>query len=491
MSADYEGEDPEKGVHLSFKADLAPLELGDESLDGTPITTARGVESKIVNGQKFLNLSLKEDRIHQGKKQVLALLYLYDGQNSASFWRWVDVSADGKGISFNADLSASDATPISQTGLQKMINKKLIGAKFSLIIGFDAPGADNQAIFRNKGAKWITAGGETTLPSDYVMLKSEGNELEERTVKDRPNAVQVKGGGSITLKMQGYLLAVRFQNKFPKEAVKMAWKSVSRLPYVSDYAGEEIKPVTRATVKLINRPAAKIRFNLTGLSALYENKISFNTSGKGSFSINPYPAAPSGPKQTGPNYLTSLFPEGLNRVASQVPRFSPNNIGDGGVLSIAPEGIDAPTRGQTSLVAGESFITIYCPNPNDTGKIGWEPYETFFYDGSAFSSAYVARPNGVVARQYFRFRFADANPASNKNKVTKKKMGADGKIYPILFIIHNGSGDAAVDQSPETKYGEFMQRMFKLPGQGKQQFFDGYTQRNTSALHRTSDTSYN
>ena len=71
-------------------------------------------------------------------------------------------------------------------------------------------------------------------------------------------------------------------------------------------------------------------------------------------------------------------------------RRNPTNIGQNGVFKI-PVSTGAARTNESAKVGypGEPVIIFYCPDPKDSGAIGYEPAEVYFYDGSVFASDVV------------------------------------------------------------------------------------------------------
>lgn len=447
---------PTGSARLNFTAELEELEDSKVDLDGKPLPESRGVDAGFGRDSKVLSLKLKEDTPGSGK--VKAFLYFSDATGSAFVERDVNVTDAGKGISFDHALNKPSGSAI----LDKMIDKNFAGVKLTVVVGATRSG--QKVVFQNKGAAFTTGTTSVDLPNNYVLLKSEGNVLT--ATPGRPYV----GAHNIKLKMQGYMLAVRIRNTFPERAVKYTWAKAIKSPFTSDFQGNEVWG--RENYRFIKRPALEARFNIKELSAVYQNVISVGRDGR--VSVSPDAGTRQAQKDPAYNYNTV----GL-KVADQARgdvgvRRNPTNIGQNGVFKIPV----ATGAARTNVSAkdgfpGEPVIIFYCPDPKDSGAIGYEPAEVYFYDGSVFSSDLVTKFNRDPHRA-FKLKYAD-------NWVKKdgaKQPSVEGKVYPILLKVvpHTDEGETSF-YSLLDYHKAFRSKMFKDYSVTWTSIYNGYTPR--------------
>ena len=446
VPADTPAGDASNTVRLSFQGDLEPFEIANEGLNGESLQGARTVETSVDHDQpvvggkaKFINFKIQASGTNDdgsAKTTAPALMYLYDNEGQVSFWRELNVSEDGKSVSHELDLNVLKAKlgGTQQTNFQRMLDKNMSGVKMSIILGFDK----GKLGFTNKGARLVTFGNGkvTQLPSDFVMLKSEGNEVELRQGKDRdrPNELRIKDNKRIKLSMQGYLIGVRFRNSFPEKVYRMGWDSPLAEPHHLGANGQRVPSNDRSKFGFAKRPALEINLYLSGglrggvpqtLSAAYATKLSLDNSGK--FKVDP-------------EYLDALNKElkvntpGLKKETSANSiRYKVTNIGPDGMLEIPVD----QSRTANKLNEGEQFVLIYCPIPHEFGSIAWKPVSWYFYDGSPFSKQYTGKG-------YTYYRLQDKDNVIVKRRDTgdgtgkpswNRQQKADGKVYLPMFEI--------------------------------------------------------
>ena len=447
---------PTGSARLNFTAELEELEDSKVDLDGKPLPESRGVDAGFGRDSKVLSLKLKEDTPGSGK--VKAFLYFSDATGSAFVERDVNVTDAGKGISFDHALNK----PSGSTILDKMIDKNFAGVKLTVVVGATRSG--QKVVFQNKGAAFTTGTTSVDLPNNYVLLKSEGNVLT--ATPGRPYV----GAHNIKLKMQGYMLAVRIRNTFPERAVKYTWAKAIKSPFTSDFQGNEVWG--RENYRFIKRPALEARFNIKELSAVYQNVVSVGRDSR--VSVSPDAGTKQAQKDQLYNYNTQGLVVARPERGDRGVRRNPVNIGQNGVFKIPV----ATGAARTNVSAkdgfpGEPVIIFYCPDPKDSGAIGYEPAEVYFYDGSVFSSDLVTKFNRDPHRT-FKLKYAD-------NWVKKdgaKQPSVEGKVYPILLKVvpHTDEGETSF-YSLLDYHKAFRSKMFKDYSVTWTSIYNGYTPR--------------
>jgi|GEM_PF-693240 hypothetical protein len=447
---------PTGSARLNFTAELEELEDSKVDLDGKPLPESRGVDAGFGRDSKVLSLKLKEDTPGSGK--VKAFLYFSDATGSAFVERDVNVTDAGKGISFDHALNK----PSGSTILDKMIDKNFAGVKLTVVVGATRSG--QKVVFQNKGAAFTTGTTSVDLPNNYVLLKSEGNVLT--ATPGRPYV----GAHNIKLKMQGYMLAVRIRNTFPERAVKYTWAKAIKSPFTSDFQGNEVWG--RENYRFIKRPALEARFNIKELSAVYQNVVSVGRDSR--VSVSPDAGTKQAQKDQLYNYNTQGLVVARPERGDRGVRRNPVNIGQNGVFKIPV----ATGAARTNVSAkdgfpGEPVIIFYCPDPKDSGAIGYEPAEVYFYDGSVFSSDLVTKFNHDPHRA-FKLKYAD-------NWVKKdgaKQPSVEGKVYPILLKVvpHTDEGETSF-YSLLDYHKAFRSKMFKDYSVTWTSIYNGYTPR--------------
>ena len=447
---------PTGSARLNFTAELEELEDSKVDLDGKPLPESRGVDAGFGRDSKVLSLKLKEDTLGSGK--VKAFLYFSDATGSAFVERDVNVTDGGKGISFDHALNKPSGSAV----LDKMIDKNFAGVKLTVVVGATRSG--NKVVFQNKGAAFTTGTTSVDLPNNYVLLKSEGNVLT--ATPGRPYV----GAHNIKLKMQGYMLAVRIRNTFPERAVKYTWAKAIKSPFTSDFQGNEVWG--RENYRFIKRPALEARFNIKELSAVYQNVVSVGRDSR--VSVSPDAGTKQAQKDQLYNYNTQGLVVARPERGDRGVRRNPVNIGQNGVFKIPV----ATGAARTNVSAkdgfpGEPVIIFYCPDPKDSGAIGYEPAEVYFYDGSVFSSDLVTKFNHDPHRA-FKLKYAD-------NWVKKdgaKQPSVEGKVYPILLKVvpHTDEGETSF-YSLLDYHKAFRSKMFKDYLVTWTSIYNGYTPR--------------
>ena len=447
IPADTPAGDASNTVRLSFQGDLEPFEIASEGLDGERLQGARTVETSVTHDQpvvggkaKFINFTMKHEKVNaDGKKVVPALMYLYDDQEEIAFWREVEVSEDGKSFSHEIDLNASKGTDNQKRIFKYMLDKKMVGIKMSIIFGY----TDTNRRFTNKGAQLVTfANGKTTaLPSNFVMLKSEGNPIEYRQGKlDRPNAIRIKDGARIKLKMQGYLLGIRFTNTFPAKMYRMNWTNVQEGPFLEDASGNKLADNDYTHAAYVLRPDAEIGLHFSGskgtgaerntLSALYETQIKFNST-LGRFQLEP---AFTGPYR---NLLNINTPGVTKYEVHNSVYYKVTGIGEDGLLKV-PVSTD---RQENKLDENEQIVLVYCPIPQDEGTISWKPENTYFYSGGKFGMLYSDLHHSYIGYRYL----------TGYNAFKKTKQGTEGRVYLPMFKVRP-SAETTVNGPVRTEF---------------------------------------
>lgn len=447
---------PTGSARLNFTAELEELEDSKVDLDGKPLPESRGVDAGFGRDSKVLSLKLKEDTPGSGK--VKAFLYFSDATGSAFVERDVNVTDGGKGISFDHALNKPSGSAV----LDKMIDKNFAGVKLTVVVGATRSG--NKVVFQNKGAAFTTGTTSVDLPNNYVLLKSEGNVLT--ATPGRPYV----GAHNIKLKMQGYMLAVRIRNTFPERAVKYTWAKAIKSPFTSDFQGNEVWG--RENYRFIKRPALEARFNIKELSAVYQNVVSVGRDSR--VSVSPDAGTKQAQKDQLYNYNTQGLVVARPERGDRGVRRNPVNIGQNGVFKIpVATGAARANVSAKDGFPGEPVIIFYCPDPKDSGAIGYEPAEVYFYDGSVFSSDLVTKFNHDPHRA-FKLKYAD-------NWVKKdgaKQPSVEGKVYPILLKVvpHTDEGETSF-YSLLDYHKAFRSKMFKDYLVTWTSIYNGYTPR--------------
>jgi len=413
-------------IRFRLRADIEPFQVAT-----TPYAaqqqSSRAVETTISGS--VVNRSIDYRLNPQEDGMVPALMYVYDSEGSIRIQTRLRVTKLGKGVEHFFAVQPEAGTPEAET-LQRMVGNKMQGAKLAFIIGYDK---GTEGTFTNKGAQRIHyTGRPARLPEDFILLKATDIPLELHGLGDRPGEVRVADGASIVLRMQGYLLGVRFDNGFPPQVRRHAWRQQQEAPYPVTASGA--KATSAAEEQLRFRPALQLRLRLSNLSATYQTQLAFDPKA-GDYTASPELDEPS---QLGHRRLTPRLTrlEGEHEGGKEDDFF---DSGSTGLLTVfAGNGGDA-----SAFSEGEQFVLLYCPNPRDTGSVAYYPIHKRYYDASPFSSLRDAE--GKI--RYYALR--------NRNNVIRKRrdtpmsdvkgkrdleQSADGRIFFVTFRLLQDEG---------------------------------------------------
>lgn len=373
-----------KGIRYSFDAEIEPFELATEGFDGSKTQTeeARAINTYFGPGNRkgskaeFISYKLS----NESDLQVRAVVY--DNQGVASFTAKAEVTPDGKGVHFN--FPEQNVGKI--LGLRAIFNRIKFGTsqnpRLALLVNSGKDGAWSDR-FDNKGAYLYeySAGKSIELPKNFVVLKSVENPLEYKNGK-----IQVKTGHQVKLKMQGYLLAIRFRNHAYPTVIKYTWKDLNGNPYQSNERGDAVSsPV------FVKRPDLRLTVRVQDLSFSHAVQFQFNRTDPNRFiteavikngTINKdYNTPGLIPSKTNSDEFTVRF-QNTNSHVVRVPvelgsasrRKKPN--GNPNVDRVAFE--------KTALREGEQIALLYCPDPVSSAIISFLADDTLFYDLSDF-----------------------------------------------------------------------------------------------------------
>nr|WP_311176304.1 hypothetical protein [uncultured Porphyromonas sp.] len=415
-------------LRLSLTADVAPFEAAQESFSDEGGQTARGTEL-VVGGPEINKVVTYKITPGAGGK-VPALLYLYDDKGGTFVNTSATVIRDGKGVNLSLGMLLDPTVPKNAT-LKRLAEKNMKDTKLSFIIGHDpAPKSGNDFVFTNKGIKKITyeEGKTQTLDNNYLLLKATGLPL---TYDAANKQISVANGTKVSLSMQGYLIGVRFRNRFPATMLKHRWtKSTGDIEMVDNNGNVTTDP---KQAKVVSRPPLGVVFRIENLSATYQTSITHNNT-LNKFEIGK-DLANVGHKDA--NILNKrTLTAGLERSMVRLPYQGGNdmehgNRGNENFLDVTNIGEFFVEIGSApddkKLSPGEQFILVYCPNPEDDGSIGYKSPMKLFYDDSPFSTTLGA--NGRRAFQSL----------ANKSNAFKKKstLAPDNKFHFVTFTMES------------------------------------------------------
>lgn len=411
-------------IRLSLSADVAPIELAQDNIFEGDGQEARGTELTVSgpNLKQAITYKITPDA---GDK-VPALLYLYDNAGGIFVNGAATVIKDGKGVNLSLGMLLDPAITKKSAVLKRLADKKMEGTKLSIIIGHEVkeeklPRSNQKVtkyVFTNKGAKKITykPGEKTTLSDNFILLKSTGLELEYDAATDM---ISVKGG-KVSLQMQGYLVAARFQNKFPSKMLHHRWDKISDRPYGVNAQGQRVTGY--AQMAEVNRPPLGVTLTVDNLSGTYQTLIEYNNT------LNRFKIGEDvdNTQYQDPNVLNKrTMTPGFKKVEGKGHGFREReNFLDAyaiGEAEIPVRSIDA-----TKFYDGEQFFLLYCPNPFDRGSIAYRSLMKLYYDGSPFATRHTE--NGGYAFCYLK---------NKNNSFRKTKNAAGNKYYYVTFPIES------------------------------------------------------
>ena len=171
----------EEGVRLNFTA-----QIEDETLKALETNVGGSTQKPLVS--------------FRGSNTVKAWIYIVDKNGLVvKTQKVLKVSDNGKQLSYEG-IVAPEGTPIDNAT-----------AKISVYVGLGDDGR-----FDNKGFRGVLNFGSqsTSLPEDYVVLKSENNPLTyvPRSLSGKQH--EYKTSGKLNFKMSGHLFVIRFRNEF-------------------------------------------------------------------------------------------------------------------------------------------------------------------------------------------------------------------------------------------------------------------------------------
>ena len=400
-------------IRLSLSADVAPIELAQDNIFGGDGQEARGTELT-VSGPN-LNKAITYKITPDAGDKVPALLYLYDNVGWISVNSFATVIKDGKGVNLSLGMLLDPKVAKGGT-LKRLADKKMKGTKLSIMIGHEVEGP--KYFFTNKGAQKITykPGEKTTLSNNFLLLKATGLELEYDAATDM---VSVKGG-KISLQMQGYLVAARFQNKFPSKMLHHRWDKISESPYGVNAQGQRVTGY--ADMAEVNRPPVGVTLSVDNLSGTYQTLIEHNNT-LDRFKIgedvdNIY--------HQDPNILNKrTMTTGFKKAVK--PGFrQPENFLDADAIGEAEIPVGS-AKNANQFDNGEQFFLLYCPNPFDRGSIAYRSLMKLYYDGSPFATIHTGNSQG----------YAFCYLKNRKNSFRKTKDATGNKYYYVTFPIES------------------------------------------------------
>ena len=399
-------------TRLSLSADVAPIELAQDNIFEGDGQEARGTELTVSGPNPNQAITYKITPGADGKVPVL--LYLYDNVggifvNGAS----ATVIKDGKGVNLSLGMLLDPKVAKGGT-LKRLADKKMKGTKLSIMIGHEVEGP--KYFFTNKGAQKITykPGEKTTLSNNFLLLKATGLELEYDAATDM---VSVKGG-KISLQMQGYLVAARFQNKFPSKMLHHRWDKISQDPYGVNAQGQRVTGY--AQMAEVDRPPLGVTLTVDNLSGTYKTLIEYNNA------LNRFKIGEDvdNTEYQDPNILNKrTMTTGFKKAVKPGFRERENFL-DADAIGEAEIPVGS-AKNPNQFDKDEQFFLLYCPNPFDRGSIAYRSLMKLYYDGSPFSTIHTGSGQG----------YAFCYMKNRKNSFRKTKDATGNKYYYVTFPI--------------------------------------------------------
>lgn len=401
-------------TRLSLNAEVAPIELAQDNIFGGDGQEARGTELT-VSGPN-LNQAITYKITPDAGDKVPALLYLYDNVGGIFVNGSATVIHDGKGVNLSLGMLLDPANTKKSATLKHLADKKMEGAKLSIIIGHDNGLVGGKYVFSNKGAKKITykPGEKTTLSNNFLLLKATGLELKYDAATDM---ISVKGG-KVSLQMQGYLVVARFQNKFPSKMLHHRWDKISKDPYGVNAQGA---PET-AYKKMVevDRPPVGVTLSVDNLSGTYRTSIEHNNT------LNRFKIGEDfdNTSYQDPNILNKrTMTTGFKKAVKPGFRERENFL-DADAIGEAEIPVGS-AKNPNQFDKDEQFFLLYCPNPFDRGSIAYRSLMKLYYDGSPFSTIHTGSGQG----------YAFCYMKNRKNSFRKTKDATGNKYYYVTFPI--------------------------------------------------------
>ena len=420
-------------IRLSLSADVAPIELAQDNIFGGDGQEARGTELT-VSGPN-LNQAITYKITPDAGDKVPALLYLYDNAGGIFVNGAATVIKDGKGVNLSLGMLLDPANTKKSPTLKRLADKKMEGTKLSIMIGHETDGS--KYFFTNKGAKKITykPGEKTTLSNNFLLLKATGLELEYDAATDK---ISVKGG-KVSLQMQGYLVAARFQNKFPSKMLHHRWDKISERPYGVNAQGQRVTGY--AQMAEVNRPPLGVTLTVDNLSGTYQTSIEYNNA------LNRFKIGEDvdNAQYQDPNILNKrTMTTGFRKVQGAGHGFREReNFLDAYAIGEAEIPVGS-AKNANQFDKDEQFFLLYCPNPFDRGSIAYRSLMKLYYDGSPFATRHTQ--NGGYAFCYLK----------NKNNSFRKTKNATGnKYYYVTFPIESSDFVGGSDYWTSDKKARF------------------------------------
>lgn len=385
-------------IRLDLTAKILPFEATQGSFAAPEGQSLRGAEVSV--GGPDLNKAVTYRITGDAKGEVPVRVIVYDVKGMLPLDAKAKVLDDGKGIDLS--LGALMESPHAAGGiLKRIVDGKSQNPKLALLIGHDEDGKN----FTNKGAQLITyhAGQPVVLPDNFILLKATEVPLE---YDKATNSLSIPRGNKVTLKMEGYIVGARFQNRFSPTVCLHNWVYGAQ-PFPVDPSGNPVSDPKRA--RIVPRPPLGIIFRVDNLSATYKADLAFDN-GNGRFNIGQkwLNADESDPNiWVGANKRTPA--PGFGRFIPQKDFATPADFGERERENF----LDAVNLGEFYIPVtgkldpkkfseGEQFVLLYSPNPRDVGSIAYKSEMKLFYDDSPITKTLK---NGEVYFEVLSYTF--------------------------------------------------------------------------------------
>lgn len=404
-------------IRLSLSADVAPIELAQDNIFGGDGQEARGTELTV--GGPDLNKAITYKITPDADGKVPALLYLYDNQGGIPINTKATVASDGRGISLSLGMLLDPKVAKGGT-LKRLADKNMKGTKLSIMIGHENGQKPGEYVFTNKGAKKITykPNEPVTFGDNFLLLKATGLELD---YNEATKTIAVKGG-KVSLQMQGYLVAARFQNKFPSKMLHHRWDKISESPYGVNAQGQRVTGY--AQMAEVDRPPLGVTLTVDNLSGTYKTLIEYNNA------LNRFKIGEDvdNTDYQDPNVLNKrTMTPGFKKVEGKAHGFRPReNFLDAYAIGEAEIPVGS-AKNANQFDNGEQFFLLYCPNPFDRGSIAYRSLMKLYYDGSPFATIHTGNSQG----------YAFCYLKNRKNSFRKTKDATGNKYYYVTFPIES------------------------------------------------------
>jgi len=405
-------------TRLSLNAEVAPIELAQDNIFEGDGQEARGTELTVSGPNLNKAITYKITPGAGGK--VPALLYLYDNVGGVFVNGSADVIKDGKGVNLSLGMLLDPKVANTNSTLKRLAAKNMKDTKLSIMIGHENGQKPGEYVFTNKGAKKITykPNEPVTFGDNFLLLKATGLELEYDAATDM---ISVKGG-KVSLQMQGYLVAARFQNKFPSKMLHHRWDKISESPYGVNAQGQRVTGY--AKMAEVNRPPLGVTLTVDNLSGTYQTKIQYANN------LNRFKIGED------VDNIYHQDPNVLNK-RTMTPGFKKVE-GKGHGFRERENFLDAYAIGEAEIPVGsaknanqfdkdEQFFLLYCPNPFDRGSIAYRSLMKLYYDGSPFATIHTGNSQG----------YAFCYLKNRKNSFRKTKDATGNKYYYVTFPIES------------------------------------------------------